>query len=105
MARHLPPGVLNAVTGHSSVIGDEMISSTLVNKISFTGSVETGVSISQKAGMKKITLELGGNDPLVVLEDADIDKAVTAAVSGSFLNAGQVCIAVKRIIVHKDISQ
>lgn len=104
MARHLPPGVLNAVTGHSSVIGDEMISSTLVNKISFTGSVETGVSISRKAGMKKITLELGGNDPLVVLEDADIDKAVTAAVSGSFLNAGQVCIAVKRIIVHKDIA-
>jgi len=104
MARHLPPGVLNAVTGHSSVIGDEMISSTLVNKISFTGSVETGVSISRKAGMKKITLELGGNDPLVVLEDADIDKAVTAAVSGSFLNAGQVCIAVKRIIVHEDIA-
>ena len=104
MAKHLPDGVLNAVTGQSSVIGDEMVLSPLVNKISFTGSVETGVSISHKAGMKKITLELGGNDPLIVLEDADIEKAVKAAVKGSFLNAGQVCIAVKRIILHEDIA-
>jgi lactaldehyde dehydrogenase len=54
--------------------------------------------------MKKLTLELGGNDPLVVLEDADIEKAVEAAVKGSFLNAGQICIAVKRIILHEDIA-
>ena len=104
MESHLPNGVLNAVTGPSSVIGDEMILSPLVDKISFTGSVETGVSLSHKAGMKKITLELGGNDPLIVLEDADIDNAVMAAVKGSFLNAGQVCISVKRVIVHEDIA-
>jgi lactaldehyde dehydrogenase len=104
MSRHLPPGVINGVTGHSSIIGDEMISSPLVSKVSFTGSIETGLSISKKASMKKITLELGGNDPLVVLDDADINKAVEAAVSGSFLNAGQVCIAVKRIVLHEAIA-
>lgn len=104
MSRHLPPGVINGVTGHSSIIGDEMISSPLVSKVSFTGSIETGLSISKKASMKKITLELGGNDPLVVLDDANINKAVKAAVSGSFLNAGQVCIAVKRIVLHEAIA-
>lgn len=104
MSRHLPPGVINGVTGHSSIIGDEMISSPLVSKVSFTGSIETGLSISKKASMKKITLELGGNDPLVVLDDANINKAVKAAVSGSFLNAGQVCIGVKRIVLHEAIT-
>jgi len=104
MAKHIPNGVINAVTGHSRIIGDEMISNPLVDKISFTGSVKTGISISHKSEMKKLTLELGGNDPLVVLEDADIEKAVEAAVKGSFLNAGQVCIAVKRIILHEDIA-
>jgi lactaldehyde dehydrogenase len=104
MARHLPPGVINGVTGHSQIIGDEMILSPFIDKISFTGSIETGISISKKASMKKINLELGGNDPLVVLEDANVDKAVIAAVNGSFLNAGQVCIAVKRIILHEDIA-
>jgi lactaldehyde dehydrogenase len=104
MARHLPPGVINGVTGHSQIIGDEMILSPFIDKISFTGSIETGISISKKASMKKINLELGGNDPLVVLGDANVDKAVIAAVNGSFLNAGQVCIAVKRIILHEDIA-
>ena len=104
MDSHLPHGVINGITGHSHIIGDEMILSPIVNKISFTGSVETGISISRKTSMKKITLELGGNDPLVVLDDADVEKAVQAAVSGSFLNAGQVCIAVKRIILHDNIA-
>jgi len=104
MESHLPPGAINAVTGHSSIIGDEMVSSPLVDKVSFTGSVKTGISISKKASMKKITLELGGNDPLVVLDDADINKAVKAAVSGAFINAGQVCIAIKRIILHEAIA-
>lgn len=104
MAKHLPNGVINAVTGNSSIIGDEMVLNPLVDKISFTGSVKTGISLSHKAGMKKITLELGGNDPLVVLEDADVEKAVEAAVKGSFLNAGQVCIAVKRVILDENIA-
>lgn len=101
---HLPDGAVNAVTGKSSVIGDELVTNSHVNKISFTGSVETGVSISEKAGMKRINLELGGNDPLIVLKDADIEKAVEAAVKGSFLFSGQVCIAVKRIILEESIA-
>lgn len=105
MDKHLPNGVINVITGKSSVIGDELVINPIVSKISFTGSVETGVSISEKAGMKRINLELGGNDPLVVLDDADIEKAVEAAVKGSFIFAGQVCIAVKRIILHEDIAE
>ncbi|MCZ3366356.1 lactaldehyde dehydrogenase [Methanobacterium veterum] len=101
---YLPDGALNAVTGHGRTIGDEIVTSPVVNKISFTGSVEIGEHISKQAGMKKLTLELGGNDPLIVLEDADIEKAVEAAVRGSYLNAGQVCIGVKRVILDDKIA-
>ena len=101
---YLPDGALNAVTGYGRTIGDEIVTSPIVNKISFTGSVEIGEHISKHAGMKKLTLELGGNDPLIVLEDADIEKAVEAAVSGSYLNAGQVCIGVKRLIIDDKIA-
>lgn len=104
VADYFPKGAMNVVTGKGSVIGDELVSSDLVNKISFTGSVAVGKRISQKAGMKKITLELGGNDPLIILEDANLDEAVLAAVRGSYLFAGQVCIAVKRIIVDNNIA-
>ncbi|MFA0834692.1 MAG: lactaldehyde dehydrogenase [Methanobacterium formicicum] len=104
MDRHLPDGVVNAITGSGSVLGDEIVTSDRVNKISFTGSVPTGLSIAQKAGMKKLTLELGGNDPLVVMDDANLETAVMGAVGGSYLNAGQVCIAVKRIIVHEKVA-
>ena len=75
-----------------------------IDKISFTGSVATGLFISSRAGMKKLTMELGGNDPLVILEDADIEKAVSAAVSGAFLFSGQVCIGVKRLILDNRIA-
>lgn len=101
---YLPDGALNAVTGHGRTIGDEIVTSPVVNKISFTGSVEIGKHISKQVGMKKLTLELGGNDPLIVLEDADINKAVEAAVRGSYLNAGQVCIGVKRVILDNKIA-
>ncbi len=104
MGRHLPDGAVNSVTGNSNVLGQEIITNPLINKISFTGSVSTGLSIAQEAGMKKLTLELGGNDPLIVLDDANLDVAVSAAVNGSYLNAGQVCIAVKRIILHEKIA-
>lgn len=104
MAHHLPNGALNALTGDGRVIGDEMVTNSMVNKVSFTGSVATGMSISKKAGFKKLTLELGGNDPLVVLDDANIDNAVRAAVTGSYLYAGQVCISVKRIILQKGVA-
>ena len=98
-----PDGVVNTITGYGSEVGDYLVTSPDVDKISFTGSVTTGMMISQKAGMKKVTLELGGNDPLVILKDADIDKAVKGVINGAFLNAGQVCMGVKRIIVEDEI--
>lgn len=101
---YLPDGALNAITGHGRTIGDEIVRSQLVDKISFTGSVKVGAHISKNAGMKKLTLELGGNDPLIVLADADIENAVEAAVRGSYLNAGQVCIGVKRVILDNEIA-
>ncbi len=101
---HFPDGALNVVTGRGSIIGDELVKSEKIDKISFTGSVETGRMISQRAVMKKITLELGGNDPLIVLEDADIEKAVEATIRGSYLYTGQVCIAVKRLIVDESVA-
>lgn len=99
-----PEGVVNVVTGYGSEIGDYLVCSPEIDKISFTGSVTTGLMISQKAGMKKVTLELGGNDPMVVLRDADIDKAVKGVINGAFLNAGQVCMGVKRIIIEDEIA-
>lgn len=101
---HFPNGVINSVTGYGSEVGDALVVSEGIDKISFTGSIATGLFISSRAGMKKLTLELGGNDPLVVLEDADIEKAVSAAVSGAFLFSGQVCIGVKRIILDNKIA-
>ena len=99
-----PDGVVNVITGYGSEIGDYLVCSPEIDKISFTGSVTTGLMISQKAGMKKVTLELGGNDPLVVLKDADIEKAVKGVINGAFLNAGQVCMGVKRIIIEEEIA-
>ena len=99
-----PDGVVNVIPGYGSEVGDHLVISPDVNKISFTGSVTTGLMISQKAGMKKVTLELGGNDPTVILEDADLDKAVKGIINGAFLNAGQVCMGVKRVIVEDEIA-
>jgi lactaldehyde dehydrogenase len=98
-----PKGVINVITGYGSEVGDALVSSVKVDKISFTGSVMTGLMISQRAGMKKVTLELGGNDPLIVLDDADVDAAVKGVINGAYLNAGQVCMGVKRIIVQEGI--
>jgi len=99
-----PPGVVNSVTGHGNEAGDELIVNDNVDKISFTGSVPIGLSIPKKAGLKKITLELGGNDPLIVLEDADVKKAVKAAMIGSYSYSGQICTAIKRIILNNEIA-
>ena len=100
-----PKGVINVITGYGSEVGDALVSSVKVDKISFTGSVMTGLMISQRAGMKKVTLELGGNDPLLVLDDANVDAAVKGVINGAFLNAGQVCMGVKRIIVQEGIHE
>ena len=99
-----PDGVVNVVTGYGSEIGDYLVCSSQIDKISFTGSVTTGMMISQKAGMKKVTLELGGNDPVIILNDADLNKAVNGVINGAFLNAGQVCMGVKRVIVEDSIA-
>ena len=98
-----PAGVINTITGYGSEVGDALVASNEIDKISFTGSVPTGLVISQRAGMKKVTLELGGNDPLIVLDDANVDAAVKGVINGAYLNAGQVCMGVKRIIVQEGI--
>ena len=104
LASEFPEGVVNTLTGYGSEVGDYLVSSPEIDKISFTGSVTTGLMISQKAGMKKVTLELGGNDPLIILKDADLDAAVQGVINGAFLNAGQVCMGVKRIIIEDSVA-
>lgn len=103
LAEHFPNGVVNTLTGFGKEIGDIILANDDVNKISFTGSVPTGVHIANNAGMKKLTLELGGNDPTLILKDADIDKAVADIINGAYLFSGQVCMGVKRIIVENKI--
>ncbi len=103
LANHFPEGVINTLTGSGKFIGDLLVSNEDINKISFTGSVPIGTHIAKNAGMKKLTLELGGNDPTIVLKDADIEKAVSDIVNGAYLFSGQVCMGVKRVIVEHDI--
>jgi betaine-aldehyde dehydrogenase len=102
----LPPGVLNVVTGSGGVVGEALVSHPEVKKISFTGNCVTGKRIRELASahLKEITLELGGSDPMIVMDDADIDKAVEGALRGRFYNAGQTCTAVKRLYVHQKIA-
>jgi len=95
----LPPGVLNVVVGRSADIGDALVSHPVPRVVSFTGSTETGIGIARLAGIKRLLLELGGNAPLVVLDDADLDYAVESAVFGSFFNSGQICMIANRVIV------
>ena len=101
----LPPQMLSVVTGGPADIGDAMITDPRIDLITFTGSVRVGKYIAEKAGYKRIVLELGGNDPLIVMEDADLDKAAELAVQGATKNSGQRCTAVKRIIVVEKIAE
>ena len=100
----LPDGVLSVLTGAGGDLGDAMVSDPRVNKISFTGSTGVGKRIAQLAGVKKLSLELGASCPVVVLPDADIDAAAAAVAIGGFVNAGQVCISVQRVITHPTIA-
>jgi putative phosphonoacetaldehyde dehydrogenase len=95
----LPPQMLSIVTGNPRTIGDAMITDPRADIVTFTGSVKVGKYIAEKAGYKRLVLELGGNDPLIVMEDADLDKAAELAVAGATKNSGQRCTAVKRILV------
>ena len=100
----LPPEMLSVVTGNPSTMGDSMITDPLYRLNTFTGSVRVGKYIAEKAGYRRIVLELGGNDPLIVMEDADLDKAAELAVQGATKNSGQRCTAVKRILVVDKIA-
>ena len=100
----LPPEMLSVVTGNPSTMGDSMITDPDCDLITFTGSVRVGKYIADKAGYRRIVLELGGNDPLIVMEDADLDKAAELAVQGATKNSGQRCTAVKRILVVEKVA-
>ena len=100
----LPPEMLSVVTGDPREIADELITNQHVDLITFTGGVAIGKTIASKAGYRRMVLELGGNDPIIVMEDADIDEASTLAVSGSYKNSGQRCTAIKRMLVHEAVA-
>ncbi|MDB5592342.1 phosphonoacetaldehyde dehydrogenase [Enterovirga sp.] len=100
----LPPEMLSVVTGNPSTMGDAMITDPDADLVTFTGSVRVGKHIAAKAGYKRIVLELGGNDPLIVMEDADLDKAAELAVQGATKNSGQRCTAVKRILCVESVA-
>ncbi len=104
-----PPGVLNIVThgpGEAGPIGEELVEHPAVRRINFTGSTETGRKLAEAAGrnLKRVVLELGGYNPLLVLADADLDYAVDAAAFGSFLHQGQICMSARRIVVERPIA-
>jgi acyl-CoA reductase-like NAD-dependent aldehyde dehydrogenase len=101
-----PKGVINAVTGPGSVVGEELLVNPKVRKIGFTGATDTGRHVMQSAAkdFKHVTLELGGSDPMIVCDDADLDRAVSAASVGRFFNCGQACLAVKRLYLFDNIA-
>ena len=99
----LPEGVLQVLHGSGSELGNALVADSRVRKISFTGSTATGTHISSVAGVKKLSLELGSSCPVVVLDDADIEYATDAIALGGYINAGQVCISVQRVIVDEKV--
>lgn len=99
----LPDGAVNLVTGEGPVVGDEVVSHDDVDAVAFTGSPETGEAIARAAGAKPTLLEMGGNGPVIVLEDAEVEAAAEAATGGCYTNAGQVCGATGRILVHESL--
>jgi len=101
----IPPGVFNVVTGDAVAIGSEFTGNPIVRKLSFTGSTAVGkLLMSQCAGtVKKVALELGGNAPFLVLEDADLDAAVAGAIASKYRNTGQTCVCANRFIVHSKV--
>ena len=100
----LPPEMLSVITGDPREIADELLTNEHVDLVTFTGGVAIGKYIAGKAGYRRLVLELGGNDPIIVMEDADIDEASTLAVAGSYKNSGQRCTAVKRLLVHHAVA-
>jgi glyceraldehyde-3-phosphate dehydrogenase (NADP+) len=100
LAAGLPPGRLNVVTGHGFEVGEAIARDPSVRFLTFTGGVVTGEKITRLAGIKKLTMELGSNSPVIVNADADLAKAVPAIAGGAFAQAGQNCLGVQRVLVH-----
>jgi succinate-semialdehyde dehydrogenase/glutarate-semialdehyde dehydrogenase len=99
----LPPGVVNLVTGPGPVVGDEIAVNPGTHAVGFIGSIPTGRRVAERAAGKELLLEMGGNGPLVICEDGDLDAAVAATLTACFLNAGQSCTAGELILVHEDV--
>jgi succinate-semialdehyde dehydrogenase / glutarate-semialdehyde dehydrogenase len=101
----VPDGVLNVVTGRGSVIGDALVGHPDVRRVAFTGSTEIGRHVMSIAGpqLKRVSVELGGSDPVIVCEDADVEAAVKAVIIGRYWNAGQACLGCKRVFVHASV--
>jgi acyl-CoA reductase-like NAD-dependent aldehyde dehydrogenase len=100
-----PPGAYNVVTGDGPMLGRAMVRDGRLRMITFTGSMEVGLEIRASAGLKRVTLELGGNSPVIVEPDADLELAASRAVTGAFANSGQVCISVQRILVNEAVAE
>jgi aldehyde dehydrogenase (NAD+) len=100
----LPPQMFQVVTGDPREIADELITNPAVDLVTFTGGVAIGKAIAAKAGYRRIVLELGGNDPIIVMEDADLEEAATLAATGSYKNSGQRCTAIKRMLVQESVA-
>lgn len=101
-----PNGIFNVITGNATLIGDEVASNSKIKKISFTGSTEVGKTIMRNSAvsMKRLSMELGGNAPFIIFDDADLDVAVNCAMASKFRNTGQTCICANRFIVQKGIA-
>jgi succinate-semialdehyde dehydrogenase/glutarate-semialdehyde dehydrogenase len=101
----LPPGVINIVPGPARIVGETLLRDPRVRKIGFTGATATGKHVMEVAAqqVKRVTLELGGSDPMIVCDDADLDEAVSAASVGRFFNCGQACLAIKRLYLFDKI--
>jgi len=100
----LPPPMLSVITGDPKEIADELLTNVQVDLVTFTGGAAIGKYIVSKVGYRRVVLELGGNDPIIVLDDADLDEASTLAVQGSYKNSGQRCTAVKRMLVQRGVA-
>jgi glyceraldehyde-3-phosphate dehydrogenase (NADP+) len=99
----LPPKVLSVITGSAKDVGQTLVTHPDVRMVSFTGGLSTGEKIARQAGLKKISMELGSNSPVIVLKDADLDEAVASCVSGAFWAAGQNCLGVQRIYIEEAV--
>jgi len=99
----VPAGVLNLVMGHGPTIGLDLVSHPAIAGIGLTGSSATGEAVARLAGTRRLLLELGGNGPAIVAEDADLDRAIPRIVRGCFANAGQICDSTERILVHRKL--